>query len=301
MSTIAVTGAAGFLGRRVLEQLKARDEQVVAIDRVAMPAHAEDGTRWVEADLSEPALYEPALAGASCVLHLAAITGKARPGAYRRVNVEGTETLLGAAKRAGVSRFVLVSSIAVAFKDRRHYPYADSKAAAEALVRESGLAWTIVRPTMLMGPGSPIQAALGKLARLPASPMFGSGERLVEPVDVADAARLLAALARTPEAAGETLELGGPERISLNALYARLRALEGAKGPPKLVHLPVGPIRALLALLEGPLLPVLPLTAGQLASFVNDSVAAPHPLVERLAPDRAPSPPPVTAAETVRA
>jgi NADH dehydrogenase len=289
LSTIAVTGAAGFLGRRVLGALKARGDRVVAIDRVAKPVEGEDAT-WVTADLLDPSSYEAALAGVECVLHLAAITGKAPPAAYRRVNVEATEALLGAAKRAGVRRFVLVSSIAVAFPDRRHYPYADSKAAAEALVRDSGLAWTIVRPTMILGSGSPIQAALAKLATLPVSPMFGSGKRLVQPVDVSDVARLLAALAHEPDAAGATVEVGGPTSYTLNELYARLRAHDGAAGSVRLVHLPVGPIRALLALVEAPLLPVLPLTAGQLASFVNDSVAAPHPLMDKLLPVRAETP-----------
>jgi NADH dehydrogenase len=296
VSTIVVTGAAGFLGRRVLAELKARGDRVVAIDRVATAADGGDGTTWVVADLLDASSYETALDGASVVLHLAAITGKARPEAYRRVNVEATEALLAAAKRAGVERFVLVSSIAVAFPDRRHYPYADSKAAAEALVRASGLGWTIVRPTMILGSGSPIQAALGRLARLPVAPMFGNGQRLVQPVDVADVARLLAGVAHEPDAAGATLEVGGPASYPMTELFARLRAHDGVSGPARFLHLPVKPIRALLALVEGPLLPVLPLTAGQLAPFINDSVAAPHPLLDRLLPGCAESPPLAKAA-----
>jgi hypothetical protein len=82
----------------------------------------------------------------------------------------------------------------------------------------------------------------------------------------------------------------------MTELFARLRAHDGVSGPARFLHLPVKPIRALLALVEGPLLPVLPLTAGQLAPFINDSVAAPHPLLDRLLPGCAESPPLAKAA-----
>lgn len=287
MSVIVVTGASGFLGRRVVERLAARGDRVIGVARSARPANLPAGADWVSADLSNPGAYESALKGADVVLHLAAITGKARPAEFRRVNVEATETLLAAAERAGVERFVFVSSIAVAFADRRHYPYSDSKAAAEAVVRASRLKTTIVRPTMILGAGSPIQQSLEKLARLPVAPMFGDGKTMVNPVEVDDVAALLAALAHEPDATGAVIEIGGPGAYPMTELFARLRP-DGAT--PKFLHLPLKPLRALLALMEGPLLPVMPLTAGQLASFANDGVAKPSTLVDRLLPVRSESP-----------
>jgi NADH dehydrogenase len=214
------------------------------------------------------------------------VTGKARPADYARGNVEATEALVKAAERAGVGRFVFVSSIAVSFADRRHYPYSDSKAAAEAVVRSSSLQTTIVRPTMILGAGSPIQQALEKLARLPVAPMFGDGKTMVNPVEVDDVAALLAALVHDADAAGAVIEVGGPAAYPMTELFARLRG----GGAPKFLHLPLKPLRELLAILEGPLLPLMPLTAGQLASFANDGVAEPSPLVDRLLPSRSESP-----------
>jgi NADH dehydrogenase len=256
---------------------------VVAIARSAQPDAWPASSKWVRADLAEPASYRDALAGAETVMHVAATTGKARPAVYERNNVQATRALLEASAAAGVARFVFISSIAAAFPDRRYYPYAESKIAAEAAVKASTLTTLIVRPTMILGEGSPVQAGLARLGRLPLIPMFGSGKVLVQPIDVADLVRLLVGLVREPAPpSGTVLEVGGPETYSIAELVRRLRRAAGIEGKARFLHLPIGLLRASLALLEGLLLPVLPFTAGQLASFANDSKATPPPLVQRL-------------------
>jgi len=148
---------------------------------------------------------------------------------------------------------------------------------------------------MIFGPGSPIQTSLAKLAKLPLIPMFGSGRTLVQPVDVADVVKLLAGLAREAGGKSDPLEIGGPEVVSIEELISRLRAPAASDRPARFLHLPLGLIRAVLAFLEKPLLSVLPLSAGQLASFANDSTAKSNPLVERLVSDRTPCPAPSAA------
>lgn len=278
MGAILVTGAAGFVGRRLVDALAAKGEQVVALDRVTDAIPKRDGVKPVVADLMNSESYEAALAGVDCVIHLAAVTGKARPDAFRKVNVEATKALIAACERAGVKRLVLMSSIAVTYKARQFYPYAESKIAAEAAARASKLDVVIVRPTMILGPGSPIEASLVRLARMPATPVFGDGKRKIEPVDVEDVVAFLAGVARDADAAGATVELGGPEAYTMKELLVKLR---GKPGSPAFVHVPLGFTRSVLGVVEGPLLPVLPFTAGQLATFANDSIATPHPLVAR--------------------
>jgi nucleoside-diphosphate-sugar epimerase len=305
MSTIVITGAGGFVGGKLVARLRDAGQTVVGIGRGAQPANWPEGAAWVKADLLDPPSYEAQLAGAKCVVHLAAITGKAKRAEYERGNVDATDALLRASVRAGVERFVFVSSIATTFADRRSYHYADSKIAAEALVREAPIASVIVRPTMILGPGSPIEGSLGMLAGLPVSPVFGDGRRMVQPVDVEDVVDALCALARGTTPASGVIELGGPERYDLRELYARLRSAKGAAGAPKFVQLPLGLTRWGLSLVEAPLLPVLPLTAGQLATFANDGVATPHEAHAQLMPNarRAPRavaetpPPPPSAGE----
>lgn len=285
MSVIIVTGAGGFVGRKLVERLRARGETVIGIGRSAAAADWPEDARWVRADLNDAAAYETALTGADCVLHLAATTGKAPPAAYQRGNVEATRALLDASVRSGVKRFVLVSSIAAKFADRRFYPYAESKIAAEALVRAAPIETVIVRPTMILGAGSPIEESLAKLAGLPIAPIFGDGRRQVQPIDVDDVADALAAIAQGAAIEGGLIELGGADRYDLRALYARLRG-----APVRFAHLPLTLTRHALALAEKPLLPLLPLTAGQLSTFVNDGLADPHPAATALLPSPRPAP-----------
>lgn len=276
------------MGRALLARLaREPDVRVVALAR-AIPAGAPDPDpdpdngdperlRWVRGDLEQPAAWAGELAGAEAVLHLAATTGKARGEVYERVNVQGTRALLEAARAAGVERFLLVSTIAATYPDLRHYPYARSKAAAEELVRAGDRAWTIARPTIVLGPDAPAWRNLSGLASKPLVPVFGDGRTPIQPVWVDDVAGALARVALDGRFRGEAFDLGGPDALSFEDFLRRAhRALRG--GEARVLHLPVRAAIAVLARVEGPLLPVLPVTAGQLTAFVADgSVRAAPP------------------------
>ena len=272
--SILITGASGFLGRSLLKQIAGTADRVVCFGR-RRPQNA--GLEFVEGDLLQPEHCRKAVQGCDTLLHLAAVTGKQKPDEYFRVNTEGTRVLLAAAKEAGVASFLYVSSIAVKFADRFPYPYAESKRRAEALVRSGGIPWTIVRPTMIFGPGSPVEQGLKKLALLPVMPMFGDGQVPVQPVFVDDAARVIAEL---PPGSG-TVEIGGPEVLTIEELLLRMRQAAGITNR-RVMHLPLGPIAACLAAVEPVLRPLMPLTAGQLATFANAGTAEPSPLVTSL-------------------
>jgi len=274
--TVFVTGASGYLGQRVLRSLSERPGLAsIALDRRELAPTP--GVRAVRGDILAPSTYRAALEGADCVLHLAAVTGKARRSDYLRVNAEGTRTLLREAEAAGVGSFVHVSSIAVAFRDRYMYHYAESKILSERYVREGNVPHAIVRPTIIAGPGAPVVKGLESLALAPVMPVFGDGRAPVQPVHVLDLARILTELAGRDDLSGETIEVGGPERLTIEEFLAKIRTLRGGE-PGRVLHLPLGPIRRVLALLEPGFLEMMPLTAGQLASFGNDGTAAPHPL-----------------------
>jgi NADH dehydrogenase len=270
-----VTGGRGYVGSRFLETLAGRGRPVRALMRGTADESDAAWTRThdepIYGDLLEPGVWGETLQGCTTVVHLAAITGKAHPDAIRRVIVDGTRGLLAAAKRAGVGHFVFVSTIAVRFPDQRHYPYAHAKGEAERLVRESGLPFTIVRPTIVVGPGAPVIEGLATLALAPLTPIFGDGHTPVQPIDVRDLAFALAEIAAA-EPVGDVVELGGAETVSLEELMARIRRVRGG-GPPRALHLPIAPFRTVLGGLEPLLRPLLPLTAGQLATFANEGVA----------------------------
>jgi NADH dehydrogenase len=245
------------------------------------PAARTGNVEFVAGDLLDREAIRRALKGCHTVAHLAATTGKQRREEHFRVNRDGTAALLEEARESGIERFLYVSSIAARFENRFRYYYAESKRQAEALVRESSVNWTIVRPTMIFGPGAPVQDALRRLAALPILPVFGDGRTPVQPVFVGDIAKVIAGILESNKFGGRTVEVGGPETLTIEDLLLRMRRAAGGRNA-QVIHLPVRPIAICLAAVEPLLRSLLPLTAGQLASFVNSGAAVSDPCVAEL-------------------
>jgi nucleoside-diphosphate-sugar epimerase len=281
VDSLFITGANGFVGRHVLGQLKpGRYRKIVCLSRshsrIGPEVLARKDVQFVCGDVAEPAQYERELASVECVIHLAAVTGKAKPEDYFRVNVAGTRALLDACRRAGVPRFLHVSSIAAKFPGKTRYFYAQSKEESEALVRDSGLRYTIVRPTMILGRGSPVWLGLSKLAALPILVIFGTGKTQIQPISVGDLVDSLLNIVDADRFQNETLEIGGRDSISIEEFLARAhQRLRGRL--PRRLHLPMGLILPVLTLLEMIAYSFLPLTVGQLSSFRYDGTPAAHP------------------------
>jgi nucleoside-diphosphate-sugar epimerase len=275
MPALFVTGATGFVGRSFVQRIAARDDVTVTALARRVPAVPHDpSVRWVQGDLLRDGDWRSALEGADTVLHLAAATGKLPPEEIRRVNVEATERLLGFARAAGVERFLFVSSIAAKFADAPHYHYAAAKRAAEKRVTDSGLHTLTVRPTMVLGSGSPIGQRLRMLAAAPVIVVFGNGRARIQPVHVDDLAAILIDLALSGPFDGRTVEVGGADAIEIEAFLRMVRSTARGSGGAAL-HVPVGPLRAGLALVERVSVKLVPFTAGQLASFTNDGTVGP--------------------------
>ncbi len=278
MQSLFLTGVSGFVGRALLRHLAKSEHEITVLTRspdlLQRAVPRAEGWRYVAGDVTQPSTYADTIAGADTVVHLAAVTGKAPAREYARVIYEGTRQLVSASESSGVSRFVFVSTIAAAFPDRRYYPYADAKAQAEDAVRDSHLDWLIVRPTMVFGKGSPVLKGFATLAGAPVGLIPGTGSTVVQPIDRDDLARILSCLISEPPGR-EIIEVGGPDQLAILDLMRKIRTvLRGRSGP--MVHLPLESMRRVLAVVEPALLPVLPLTAGQLASFANDGVARRH-------------------------
>lgn len=273
VSRIFITGATGFIGKALLERLLASGGwQIKALARRVPEAGADDssGTAWIAGDLLNPESYRAGLENVDTVVHLAASTGKASPSEHESTNVEGTRRLLAAAKAAGVRQFLHVSTIAAAYPDQRWYPYAQSKLRAEELVKASGIASLVLRPTIVLDARSPIWLSLSGIARLPVIPMPGGGRVQVQPIAVTDLVAGIERALSEGKFTGETLDLGGPTPMTFaDFMRAIHKGFHGKE--PRLVPVPLFPIRAALALIEPLARPVMPVTAGQLAVFANSS------------------------------
>lgn len=279
MGALFVTGASGFVGRRLLARIpQGRYDRVFALSRA--PQQNIPGVTWVQGDVTDPSSWSRHLLQGMHIVHLAAATGGASATEHRAVNAQGTEKLLRAAERARAGGVLMVSSIAARFTPDSRYPYATAKREAEAVVRGGSLPFIIARPTIVLGAGSPILGKLRALAGGPVVTVIGKGTARVQPIDVEDLAAVLWSLVDRGAFDGSMLEIGGPEVLTMEALLLRVRAALG-KPPARVVRVPYAPMRGGLVVLESLLGRRSPASAGQLTSFVEDSVAEPNPIWER--------------------
>ncbi len=271
---ILVTGATGFVGPHVVHALRARDLPVRAL--VRRPDRAGSLEAWgcelTEGDVGDRASLERAADGCRVIVHLVSIiTGRSAD--FERVMTKGTADLTAAAREAGVERFVLMSALGTSERSRELVPYYRAKWAMEETVEASGLDSVIFRPGFVFGAdGGVLPTFLRQVRYSPVTPIVGSGERRLQPIWVDDVAAFLAKAVDAAGVTNRTFELGGPDVVTWNELYAALAATLGKRR--RTVHLPVGLVRAGAALAER--LPTPPVTRDQLTMLeFEDSVCDP--------------------------
>ncbi|TPG20891.1 NAD-dependent epimerase/dehydratase family protein [Sphingomonas koreensis] len=189
MSVLAVTGGTGFVGGTLINLARAGGHHVRALTRRPQPAH--DGVTWIEGSLGDDAALDALVAGADAVIHVAGVVNAPDRAGFVAGNITGTEAIVDAAERAGVKRFVHVSSLAA--REPHLSVYGWSKAEAERVVEASALDWAMVRPPAIYGPGDLEMRELFRLARFGLAFTPPAGKLSV--IEVGDLGRLLLALA----------------------------------------------------------------------------------------------------------
>ncbi|GLR48505.1 NAD-dependent epimerase/dehydratase family protein [Sphingomonas astaxanthinifaciens] len=186
---IAITGATGFVGGRLLALAVEEGHEVVALTRRSQGER--HGVTWVQGALDNRQALQRLVEHAEAVIHVAGVINAPDKAGFEAGNVTGTLAVLAAATAAGVRRFVHVSSLAA--REPKLSDYGASKARAEELVSRSGLDWAIVRPPAVYGPGDRETLELFKAARLGLVPLPPGGRLSLIHAD--DLSRLLLALA----------------------------------------------------------------------------------------------------------
>ncbi len=288
LPTIFITGVTGFIGQHFQRKLAKKKYQKIFClvrDPQKLPESlaAAANLTVIPGDILETEKYKSAIAESDQVVHLAAATGKFKPNEYFRINTEGTRRLVAVCQQAGAPNFLYISSIAAKFSNKYRYYYALSKLEAEEIVRQSGLNFAIVRPTIVIGKEAQVWQSFLKLGLGPFLLMFGNGRVKIQPISVEDLTNGLLHILENGIFNQQLIELGGPEQLSIEEFIRRLHKMYFQR-TRKTLHLPLGFIIPVLSLLEKPFYSLLPFNVGQLSSFRNDGTAQGNPVFEALKP-----------------
>ncbi len=300
LARVFLTGGSGFVGRSVIRELVARGHLPVCLVRdrqrfvSSLPGLPADRFETVAGDLFDDAALAKAAEGADAAIHLVGIIAenRIRGQTFERIHVEGTRRVVAASKAAGVKRYVHMSALGT--RAGAASEYHRTKWAAENFDRESGLEWTIFRPSVIHGPGGEfmrlmktmvckaVVPALGFIpAPFPVIPYFGDGQARLQPIHVKDVAHCFVAALRLPETIGKIYELGGPEAMSWKELYRTCRELiPGAKKWKPMVGQPVWAAKlTAMTVMKLPILPpLLRFNVGQVQMSQEDSVCDIEPI-----------------------
>jgi NADH dehydrogenase len=276
-----VTGGTGFIGTKVVHALRARDHDVRALvrDRGRAKALKAWGCELVDGDVTDPESLRRAADGIEAVVHLVAIV-KGRPEDFERVMTRGTRDLLAAAEAGGARRVVLMSALGTSEENRDLVPYFRAKWDMEQATKASRLEHVIFRPSFVFGTdGGVLPMFMRQVRWAPVTPIVGEGGARIQPIWVDDVAAFFAESVSSAAAAGRTYELGGPDAVTWNELYERMRRLLDVRRRPML-HIPVGVIRVGATLTDR--LPGAPITRDQLKILDEggDQVCDPTPAIE---------------------
>ena len=279
MSTILVTGASGFVGSHLVPVLVAAGHRVVAlvrtptagevvVGRLPMTSRAAVETRI--GDVTRPDSLAPALTDIDAVVHLVAIPRDLRGGAdLRLVNTEGTRAVLVAMREMGVGRLVHMGAMGV--EDVPDLHYASSKAKAEALVRDSGLDWTILKPSLQFGEGDGFFNIIAGLVRTSPGivPVPGSGTARFQPIHAGDVASVVVRSLADPTTVSGTFDLGGPRYWTYREITREVLTALGKKRA--IVPMPLPLIRLVAGSAELAHLP-FPVATDQLRQLRLDNI-----------------------------
>ena len=269
---ILITGATGFVGGHLIRGLSKNGVPLRAIVRDPDKARAlkDLGVEVMPGDIADISSLEYACSGVERVVHLVGIIQEAPGVTFEGVHVDGTRNLLSAAKKAGVGHFVYQSALGTRHGAKSQYH--KTKWEAEEQVRASGIAYTILRPSLIYGPGDQFTIRLSEMMKLaPVIPVIGTGKSKVQPIYVDDVVKCIKKAVAGNAFVNEIYEIGGPDQLTYEEVTAAIAETMEIKRPK--VHIPLLFMKPAAKVLEK-VLPKPPVTTDQLIMLQENNVCS---------------------------
>jgi len=285
---IAITGGTGFLGRSIAHLLSDEGHEVILIarglDKTAPEIRRLPRTHFIPAGLDNPEQLTGVFAGCDAVVHCAGINRELGNQTYQRVHVDGTRHVVEAARQAGVRKIVHISFLRA--RPSCYSGYHESKWAAEEIVRNSGLDYTILKCGVIYGQGDHMLNHLSHAFHtFPVFAFVGFNDRPIRPNAVEDVARVVSASVLDGTLSRKTVPVVGPEELTLREAVRRVARVAGRR--PLMFPMPVW-FHYLLGWLVERLMNV-PLVSLAQVRILSEGLAEPAPPFEPMPPELAPT------------
>jgi NADH dehydrogenase len=265
---VAVTGGTGFVGRAVVLKLIEEGHEVRILARKAPAEPPGDNLAFYKGSVVTGEGLDVFVNGVDAVIHLVGIIKEAGSNTFDAVHRKGTINILEAAASHNVKRYIHMSALGT--KENAVSAYHRTKWAGEEAVRQSGLSWTIFRPSIIFGPGDAFINMLAAVMRkTPLMPVIGGGKNLMQPVFVGDVAASFKAAVQSTDHESKTYELGGPEVINFRNILKKTAQTIGIKR--LFVPVPMSIVKSPVTVLQALGLP-LPVTKDQLIMLGEDNI-----------------------------
>lgn len=280
---ILLTGATGFIGRRLAAALLAQGHRLRCVSRSPAPQIANAGAAtWVQLDfarMTSAAHWVDALEGCDVVINAAGILRSQGSNTLERVHAEAPCALFQAARARGIERVIHISALGA--DEAAASAYHRTKKAGDDCLRRLGIAHCIVQPSLVFGLDGASAQLFMRMAAMPVIPLPGRGEAMIQPVHIDDLVQAVLALLRTPAAdMPPVLAVTGPSPMTLRAYYAGLRDAMRIAAPARFLPVPAPAMR--LAARAGDRLGLAMLNSETLGMLARGNTGDPRPLTRLL-------------------
>jgi NADH dehydrogenase len=267
---IFLTGATGFVGSNLLRDLLKDGYKVTCLirDRNRGRKIEEIGASVCIGDILNIDSLIKGMEGADTVIHLVGIIYERKESTFYKIHYEGTKNIIDAMKSLSINRYIHMSALGTRKNAKSNYHR--TKFLAEEYVRNSGVNYTIFRPSIIYGEGDQFINMLVKMVKfLPIIPIIGSGKNLLQPININNISQYFIGAIGNKKTNSKTYEIGGPDRISFEEL---IRLISDILNKKRLhIHIPSS-LMKINAIMMEKILPKSLITKDQLMMIEEDNI-----------------------------